>query len=83
MSLFTVVLLSDALVVPAYSSATTPWEWGKVARGLVPRGEQGCRQPNHRVLDKKYRFRGGRLFRGRLSCWFVGVLFPINFKYGE
>ena len=40
MSLFTVVLLSDALVVPAYSSAIIPWEQGKVARGLVPRGEE-------------------------------------------
>ena len=55
MSLFTVVLLSDALVVPAYSSATTPWELGKVARGLVPRGEQDCRQPNHQVLSERER----------------------------
>ena len=55
MPLFTVVLLSDALVVPAYSSATIFWVQRKVARGLVPRGEQGCRQLNHQVLSERER----------------------------
>ena len=44
MSLFTVVLLSDALVVPAYSSATISWVQRKVVRGSVPCGEQADSQ---------------------------------------
>ena len=80
MSLFTVMLLSDALVVPAYSSATISWMQRKVVRGSVPRGEQADSQ----ITEwGKTPFEGVGSFRVVSLCWFIGVLFPIYFKYGE